>query len=83
MKKLTLALALIFPTIAAMAINKPVYEMTQTEAKAQSKLYDAEFVEVHTKRDGTCFKFDALSIFDKERTKHIHGKICGDKITLD
>jgi hypothetical protein len=83
MKKLTLALALIFPTIEAMATTKPVYEIAQTEAKAQSKLYDAELTEVHTKRDGMCFKFDALSIFDKDKVNPLHGRICGDKITLE
>ena len=74
---------ILFAVVAALpvfAYQAPVIELAQSESKAQSKLYDAELTEVHTMRDGMCFRFDALSIFDKEKLKPLHGKICGDKI---
>lgn len=84
MKKLLLVLALsmltVFPVIA---LEQFEIHLEQSESKAQSKLYDAELVEVHTLRDGACFRFDALSIFDKEKLHPLHGKICGDVITFD
>lgn len=70
----------VFPVIALeqLAIN-----LEQSESKAQSKLYDAELTEVHTMRDGQCFRFDAISIFDRDKINPLHGRICGDKITFE
>lgn len=82
MRKTLLMLA-VLATLPALAIEQPVIDLTQTESKAQSKLYDAELIEVHTMRDGQCFRFDAISIFDQDKTKPLHGRICGDKITFD
>ena len=72
MKKLSLALALIFPTIAAMATTKPVISMD--EINARDKLLDKGIIATSVVKDGDCFKFDTATIKG--------GKICGDKITL-
>lgn len=82
MKKTLLMLA-VMATFPALAIEQPVIDLAQTESKAQSKLYDAELIEVHTMPDGDCFRFDAISIFDQDKTKPLFGKICGDQITFD
>jgi len=73
----------VLATLPALAIEQPVIDLTQTESKAQSKLYDVELIEVHTMPDGDCFRFDALSIFDQDKLHPLHGKICGDVITFE
>lgn len=82
MRKTLLMLA-VMATFPALAIEQPIIKPAQSESLAQSKLYDAELIEVHTMPDGECFRFDAISIFDQDKIKPLYGRICGDKITFD
>lgn len=79
----SLLLLAVIATLPAFAYQQPVIELAQSESKAQSKLYDAELTDVHTSRDGLCFKFDGFSIFDKDKSNLLRGKICGDQIKFD
>lgn len=75
MKKLSFALALIFPTIAAMAAEQPVF----TQDKALTKLYDAELYAVSLKPSGACYEFTAIDVIYK---KDVNGIVCSDGIRI-